>query len=236
MKLDPFIEAEKVAGRSINRCFRLFEVSRAAYYNRRRDVRTERQEADEQLCATITEIHTESKGTYGVPRVHEELRQRGEDIGRRRVRRIMKRNGLEGKTKRRWRKTTVVDPEAEKAKDQIQRDFAPSAGLDQRYVGDITYIWTLAGWAYLATVIDLASRRVVGWAVANHMRTELVSRALEMAFVQRNPGPGLVCHSDRGCQGGFKRWSQHQLVRQSIEARRVPLPASSNRASCVVAC
>ena len=200
MKMDPFIEAEKAAGRSINRCCRLFEVSRAAFYQRLRGVPSKRRQADEELTASITEIHTESKGTYGQLRVHEALEGRGEEVGLRRVRRLMRSAGIEGKAKRRWRKTTVVDPEAEAAKDQIKRDFAPSADLDQRYVGDITYVWTQAGWAYLATVIDLASRRVVGWALADHMRTDLVKAALTSAFLRRRPPPGVVFHSDRGSQ------------------------------------
>jgi transposase InsO family protein len=206
VRLDPFIEAEKIAGRSIIRCFRLFKVSRAAYYQRRNGVPSKRKQQDEELTATITEIHTVSKGTYGVPRVHAELGHRDHKVGRRRVRRLMAAADLEGKTKRRWRKTTIPDPEAEKAKDLIQRDFAPCEELDRRYVGDITYIWTIAGWAYLATVIDLASRRVVGWALDTHMRTDLIGKALEMAFIQRKPGPGLIAHSDRGCQYTSKEY------------------------------
>jgi transposase InsO family protein len=112
----------------------------------------------------------------------------------------MRQNGLEGRCKKRWKKTTTVDPEAEKAKDLIQRHFGPCEELDCRYVGDITYINTWEGWAYLATVIDLASRRVVGWALADHMRTELIEDALKMAFVQRRPERGLIFHSDRGSQ------------------------------------
>ena len=108
---------------------------------------------------------------------------RGVACGRRRVRRLMRLHGLEGRCKKRWRKTTIADPAAQAdALDLIQRHFGPSEVLDARYVGDITYIATWQGWAYLATVIDLASRRVVGWALADHMRTELVSDALLMAF------------------------------------------------------
>ena len=108
--------------------------------------------------------------------------------------------GLEGRAKKRWRKTTIPDPDIERAKDLIQRHFGPCTEIDRRYVGDITYIATWEGWAYLATVIDLASRKVVGWALADHMRTELVIDALEMAFTGRRPPPGAIFHSDRGCQ------------------------------------
>ena len=120
--------------------------------------------------------------------------------GRRRVTRLMRVAGLEGRCKKRWRKTTVADPEAEAAKDLIQRQFGPCEEIDRRYVGDITYIATWEGWAYLATVIDLASRKVVGWALADHMRTELVEDALTMAFANRRPDEGVIFHSDRGCQ------------------------------------
>lgn len=200
MKVDPFIEAEQAAGHSVSRCCELLEVSRAAYYERRKDVPSAREVSDAELAEQIREVHDDSGGTYGSPRVHKELVKRGIACGRRRVRRLMRQAGLEGRCKRRWRKTTVVDPAAERARDLIQRHFGPCEELDARYVGDITYISTWEGWAYLATVIDLASRRVVGWALADHMRTELVSEALESAFASRRPGPGLVFHSDRGCQ------------------------------------
>ena len=96
--------------------------------------------------------------------------------------------------------TTIPDPDVERAKDLIQRHFGPCTELDRRYVGDITYISTWEGWAYLATVIDLASRKVVGWALADHMRTDLVTDALDAAFSTRQPPPGAIFHSDRGCQ------------------------------------
>ena len=198
MTVDPFIEAEEVAGHGATRACRLLEVSRSAYYERKNTTPSTRELSDAELSEKITAIHKESKGTYGSPRVHKELVKRGVACGRRRVRRLMGRAGLEGRCKKRWRKTTVPDPAAEKAKDLIQRHFGPCTELDRRYVGDITYVATWEGWAYLATVIDLASRRVVGWALADHMRTELVEDALEMAFVHRRPGRGAIFHSDRG--------------------------------------
>ena len=219
MKMDPFIEAEEVAGHSVKHCCDVFEVSKSAYYERRRGVPSQREVTDAELTEKITAIHTESKGTYGSPRVHHELNKRGVECGRRRVRRLMRRAGLEGRCKKRWRTTTVVDPDAEAAKDLIQRHFGPCEELDRRYVGDITYISTWEGWAYLATVIDLASRRVVGWALADHMRTELVEEALAMAFVQRAPRPGVIFHSDRGCQytsGDFARLARTKGVVLSV--------------------
>ncbi len=200
MKMDVFIEAEEVAGHSVKRCCELFEVSRAAFYQRRKDIPSARDVADAELTEKIREIHDESDGTYGSPRVHHELVKRDVACGRRRVRRLMRLAGLEGRAKKRWRTTTIPDPEVERAKDLIQRHFGPCVEIDRRYVGDITYINTWEGWAYLATVIDLASRRVVGWALAEHMRTELVIDALNMAFANRRPPRGAIFHSDRGCQ------------------------------------
>ena len=201
MRLDGFIEAEEVAGRSVKHCCDMFQVSRAAYYARRQAIPSVRALTDAELTEQIRAIHATSDGTYGSPRVHKELRHQGVHVGKRKVERLMRAAGLEGRCKRRWRKTTIQDPAASAADlDLIQRHFGPCEVLDARYVGDITYIATWEGWAYLATVIDLASRRVVGWALADHMRTELVSDALESAFGSRRPGPGLIFHSDRGCQ------------------------------------
>jgi len=200
VKVHPFIEAEKVAGESINRCCRLLEVSKSAFYERCDTTPTTKELSDRELLATITEIHTESKGTYGVPRVHEALRKQGIRCGPHRVRRLMRRAGLEGRCKKRFRTTTVADPEFQGALDLIQREFGTGATFNRRYVGDITYISTWEGWAYLATVIDLSSRRVVGWALDSHMRTDLVADALKMAVFTRGPDHGVVFHSDRGCQ------------------------------------
>src|SRR5664280_2346554 len=197
MKLDPFIEAEKIAGHSVTKTCGLFEVSRSAYYQRTNGEPSPRATTDAELTEQILAIHAESKGTYGSPRVHRALGYRGVVCGRRRVTRLMRIAGLEGRCKKRWRKTTVADPEAEAAKDLIQRHFGPCEEIDRRYVGDMTYIATWEGWAYLATVIDLASRRIVGWSLADHMRTELVEDALQMAFANRSPDEGVVFHSDR---------------------------------------
>lgn len=216
MKLDPFIEAEQADGRSVKRCCELFEVSRAAYYQRASVTPTARELSDAELLEHIREIHDESDGTYGSPRVTAELRRRGHHVGRRRVGRLMRCHRLEGRAKKRWRATTIADPDSTAAADRIKRAFAPGGPTDARYVGDITYLWTWQGWAYLATVIDLATRRVVGWALADHMRTELVEDALRMAFVQRQPPPGLIFHSDRGSQytsGDFAALAaEHKVV------------------------
>ena len=200
MKAHPFLGAEKAAGHGVARACRLLKVSRAAYYQRRNGVPSARRAAGAAITARITSIHKESKGTYGSPRVHQALRRQDISCGKRRVARLMRAAGLEGRRKKRWRTTTITDPAADRARDLIQRDFAPRPGTDRRYAGDITYIMTWEGWAYLATVIDLSSRRVAGWALADHMRTSLVEDALSMAFTTRRPADGVIFHSDRGAQ------------------------------------
>jgi hypothetical protein len=139
VKAHPFIEAEKAAGHGVVRACRLLEVSRAAYYQRRAGVTSARAAADAVLSAKIIDIHGESKGTYGSPRVHQALHRRDISCGKRRVARLMRAAGLEGRRKKRWRTTTIADPAAQRARDLIQRDFAPRPGADQRYAGDITY-------------------------------------------------------------------------------------------------
>jgi len=198
MTVDRFIEAEEVAGHSVQNACRLLEVSKSAYYQRRNGTPSARRLSDAELLEQIRAIHVESKGTYGAPRVHQELLHRHVAAGKRKVTRLMRAAGLEGRCKKRWRTTTVADPDAEAARDLIQRHFGPCEEMDRRYVGDITYIATWEGWAYLATVIDLASRRVVGWALVDHMRTELVTDALTMVFANRAPEHGVIFHSDRG--------------------------------------
>ena len=201
MKMDPFIEAEEAAGHSVKRCCELFEVSRAAYYQRRTACPRPRELSDAELTEQIRRGARRVQGHLRVAAGDQgSCARQGVACGRRRVRRLMRHAGLEGRAKKRWRTTTIPDPDVERAQDLIQRDFGPCTEIDRRYVGDITYIATWEGWAYLATVIDLASRKVVGWALADHMRTELVIDALESAFTTRRPPPGAIFHSDRGCQ------------------------------------
>jgi transposase InsO family protein len=196
----PFIEAEKAEQRNVAKACELLEVSRSAFYDWHQHIPSARQVADEELAQRIQAIYDDSKGTYGWPRVHQALRRGGVCVRRERVARIMRHRGLVGRCRRRWTRTTISDPDAA-AVDLLKRAFGPgTVDVDRVYVGDITYIWTWEGWAYLATVIDLASRRVVGWALADHMRAELVCDALRMAIVHRQPASGLIFHSDRGTQ------------------------------------
>ena len=200
MNCYPFIEAEKKGRRNVSRACVLLRVSRAAFYaHLSGPSRREREDAG--LTEQIQAVHAESKGRYGAPRVHAELRRRGRRHGRKRVARLMRAAGIAGKAPKRWKKTTIADPAAAARTDRLRRDFtADAAKVNSRWCGDITYIGTWEGWLYLATVIDIASRRVVGYALADHLRTELVSAALSNAVAARDPGPGVIFHADRGCQ------------------------------------
>jgi transposase InsO family protein len=196
----PFIEAEKAEQGNVSKACALLEVSRSAFYEWHKHLPSARKLADDELGERIEAIHAASGGTYGWPRAHRELRREGVHVSGKRVARIMRQRGLIGRCKRRSTRTTVSDPETA-AIDLVKRAFGPdTVELDRVYVSDITYIWTWEGWAYLATVIDLGSRRVIGWALADHMRTELAADALRMAIGCRRPGPGLIFHSDRGTQ------------------------------------
>jgi len=217
----PFIEAENTGSAgNVKRACELLKVSRAAYYAHRDGEPSPRAREDAALLEAITAIWDESKGTYGAPRVHAELGAAGRRCSRKRVARLMRTAGLVGKTPKRWRTTTVPDPAAALPDDLIQREFACAAtDLDSRWCGDITYIHTWEGWLYLATVIDLSSRRVVGWATADHLRTDLVEQALRNAICQRRPEPGLIFHSDRGCQytsSQYARLARDNQVRLSV--------------------
>ncbi|MFD3580851.1 IS3 family transposase [Streptomyces sp. NPDC058683] len=212
MTVHPFIEAEKQSGHNVRRACELLKVSRTAFYVRRAGKPGPRAVRDAELTEQITEVHARSRGTYGAPRVHAVLKREGAGCGRRRVARLMRAAGLQGRHHRRRHLTTIPDPRAASRPDLIVRDFQPDpAGLDARWCGDITYIPTEEGWLYLATVIDIASRRVVGWATADHLRTELVADALKTACRQRRPARPVIFHSDRGCQGGFNQSSQHLI-------------------------
>jgi hypothetical protein len=163
VNVHPFIEAEKAQQRTLKRACELLEVSRAAYYAHRASTPSARQRADEQLTEHIRQVHHGSKGRYGAPRVHAELRRRGRRHARKRVARLMRAAGLCGRRPRRWKKTTIPDPAATARADLVRRDFSVNAAaVNTRWCGDITSLPTWEGWLYLATVIDIASRRWSG--------------------------------------------------------------------------
>jgi putative transposase len=193
------IDAEK-AHHPVSRLARVLGVARAGYYAFTSRPASPRTLADQALTDQIQEIHARSRGTYGAPRVHAELRL-GLDIrvGRKRVARLMRVAGLQGCHRRRGRGLTRRDPQATSAPDLVERNFTPPAP-DRLWVADITQQRTGEGWLYLAVVLDAFSRRIVGWSMAVHLRTELVLDALDMAIAQRQPAVGLVHHTDHGCQ------------------------------------
>jgi len=203
MNVYPFIEAEKAEPEgNVAKACHLLEVSRSAYYEWSSGTPSARQLSDAELADKVVDIFTKSRRTYGAPRITTTLAEEGIRVGRKRVARLMVLRGLAGRVKRRFKRTTIADPMAESsAIDLIGRVFGPGVReVDTAWCGDITYVRTWEGWLYLATVIDLESRRVVGFAMADHMRASLVCDALEMAITQRRPAPGLIFHADRGSQ------------------------------------
>jgi transposase InsO family protein len=193
-----FIEAES-RRYSVTQLCRIAQVSRTAYYEWP-DEPSERARDDAALTAKITAIHAASDGQYGVPRVLAELRAQGHDVGRKRVARLMKAAGLRGRRPPRWMRTTTPEPTPPAVPDLVHGQF-DAAAPDVLWVGDITYIRTWEGWLYLATVIDVFSRRVIGFSLAGHMRASLVCDALTMAVATRGGHvDGVIFHSDRGSQ------------------------------------
>jgi putative transposase len=214
-----FIEAEKQADRNLAKACELLEVSRSAFYDRLNHTPSARELSDAELTEKIKVIHTASRGTYGAPRVLDELREQGWHVGQKRVARLMVAAGLAGRCRRRRRRTTFPDPEAA-ALNLLARHFGPeNLVIDTVWAGDITYVRTWEGWAYLASVMDLASRRIVGWAIADHMEASLVCDAMRMALADRRPPPGLLFHTDRGSQylsAEFKTLLDEHHVIQSL--------------------
>jgi putative transposase len=193
-----FVEREK-ANYAVVRLCRVLGVSPSGYWAWRKREPALRARADAHLTARIVAIHRASRGTYGVPRVHAELAMAGTPCGRKRVARLMRCAGLQGCHRRRPFHTTQRDPQAEPAPDLVQRTFTASAP-NQLWIADITYVPTWEGFLYLAVILEVFSRRVIGWSMAEHLRTELVVGALEMAVWNRRPGASVIHHSDHGCQ------------------------------------
>jgi len=177
----------------------VLEVSSSGYYAWRGRPESRRSREDRKLKAIIRSVFEESRQTYGSPRIHDELRDRDIRCGRKRVARLMKEDQLTPKKARRFRRTTVAEPDHPKAPNVLGREFSVNAP-DTAWVGDITYLWTQEGWLYLAVLLDLFSRRVVGWSVRPHLGQELAIAALDRALFERGVPEGLLHHSDRGCQ------------------------------------
>jgi putative transposase len=177
---------------------RLLEVSASGFYAWLGRGPSKRARSDAELLARIRAIHARSHGTYGMPRIHAELTTQGVHVGRKRVARLMRIAGLCGVSRRRWFTTTRRQPDAQPAPDLVQRHFHADAP-NRLWVADATYVPTGEGFLYLAVVLDVFSRRIVGWSMSSHLYTELMLRALDMAVAQRRPN-GVIHHSDQGCQ------------------------------------
>ncbi|WP_376738488.1 IS3 family transposase [Streptomyces noursei] len=207
----------------VKRLCTILGIARSSFYYWRRTAadRAARAAADAHLAVRIRAVHRESDGTYGVPRITAELREAGERVNHKRIARVMRSIGLAGVRLRRRHRTTVADPAAAKAPDLIGRDFTASEP-NTKYVGDITYLPLDGGkFLYLATVIDLALRRLVGWAIADRMRTDLVTDALAAAEHTRGSLAGAVMHTDHGAQytsRAFADACRQAGVRQSMSA------------------
>ncbi|WP_420717727.1 IS3 family transposase [Streptomyces sp. H27-S2] len=184
----------------VQRICRAMEVSRSGHYrwNAGAQARAERQEAEDALVAGIREIHAEHRGNYGALRVHAELRGFGDTVNRKRVARLMRKQGVIGRHLRKRKRTTVPDRLVPPVPDLVQRDFTAGT-LDEKWCGNITYVQVGAVWHYLACVIDIRSRRVLGWSMAPHMRAGLVVDALQAAVAARGGNvAGVIFHADRG--------------------------------------
>jgi putative transposase len=193
-----FIEAQK-AEHPVRVLCRVLAVSSSGFYEWHRRPEAAHDRQDRKLGVEIAAIHRENRGVFGSPRIHDQLQKRGEQVSKKRVARIMREHGITAKPAKRFRRTTDSSHGLPVAKNILKRKFEIDEP-NKAWVADITYVRTWEGWLYVAMVLDLFSRRIVGWAVADHMRTELALDALRMAVRQRRPDAGLVHHSDRGCQ------------------------------------
>jgi transposase InsO family protein len=191
--------AESMPVATVSEMCRTLGVSRAGYYAWKRRAPSQRQQGDLALAAKVLAVHEKSRHIYGRPRIHDKLKKQGVQVSGKRLARVMCEQGVRGKMKKRFVVTTDSDHCLEVAPNVLNREFTAS-GPNQRWVGDITYLWTPVGWVYLAVVIDLYSRMVVGWAVGTSIDRFLVLRALEQAKQRRGVVAGGLFHSDRGSQ------------------------------------
>ncbi|WP_404944761.1 IS3 family transposase [Sagittula sp. P11] len=193
-----FIDAEK-ASFPISRMCRVLDISQSGFFAWRGRPACQRQKQDMVHLAHIRTVFALSNGSYGSPRMHRDLIDEGHRIGRHRTARLMRENGLVARQKRRFKRTTDSEHAWPIAQNLIAQDFSADAP-DKKWGADISYIWTAQGWLYLAVVLDLHSRRVVGWATSDRLKRDLAVEALRRAIANRNPSAGLVHHSDRGSQ------------------------------------
>lgn len=203
---------------------RVLEVSRSGYYRWRSRPESRHAREDRRLLVSIRAVYQQSGGRYGSPRVHRHLKQQEVLCGRKRVERLMRSAGLQARRCRRFKVTTRSVSTHPVAPNRLDRQFHAERP-DQVWVGDITYLWTSEGWLYLSVLLDLCTRRVVGWAVSDRLTADLARDALSMALGRRRPGSGLLHHSDRGCQ------YTSALYREELERRGMEV-SMSRRGNC----
>ena len=204
------------------------DVCRAGFYAaeaRKRQAVGARARANQQLVLAIRSEHTASRQRYGAPTIHRALCEQGIPCGRHRVARLMRQQGLRGCCRQKFRVTTHSTHREPIAENLVARQFAPSPARDRVWAADVTYLWTLEGWLYLAVVLDLSSRRIVGWCADRTLEASLAVRALQQALVLRRPAPGLIHHSDRGVQYASASY-------QALLAAHGAIPSMSRRGDC----
>jgi transposase InsO family protein len=199
----------------------VLEVSPSAYYEWEHEQQSVHDRRDEELLALIRQLFAEFRGRYGTPRIHQELTKKGFQVSRKRVARLMREAGLRAKSARKYKATTDSKHNLPVAPNLLERQFTVTQA-DSAWVSDITYLWTREGWMYLAIIIDLFSRKVVGWSLRERMTAELVCEALDAAVRLRGPPRDLVFHSDRGSQYAslaFRRRLWRYGMRQSMSRK-----------------
>ena len=216
--------AEHVGQFRVRTMCRVLKVSSSGYYRWRSRPESRHAREDRQLLVKIRAVHQQSRSTYGSPRVHAQLKQEGTDCGRKRVERLMRSEGLAAGRCRRFKVTTRSVSSRPAAPNHLNRQFRVDRP-DQVWAGDITYLWTSEGWVYLSVLLDLCTKRVVGWAVSDRLTVDLALRALEMALGQRRPEQGLLHHTDRGSQYTSASY------REELERRGVVV-SMSRRGNC----
>ena len=202
----------------------MFGVSRGGYYSWRHRDHSRQDALELKLLRAIEDVHRSSRKNYGSPRIYRQLKGMGHAVGKTKVERVMKKHGIRAKTKRKFRVTTDSKHKLPVAPNLLARNFSP-AKPNQTWAGDITYVWTREGWLFLAVIVDLFSRQIVGWSLDKTMTRELVLSALRQAYFRRKPGTGLVFHSDRGSQ-----YCSKEFRRQLTEYRMVQ--SQSRKANC----
>jgi putative transposase len=218
----------------VHRLCGVLGVSQSGYFAWKGRPASDRQQRDMVLLAHVRSSFALSNGTYGSPRMTRELRDNGLAVGRCRTARLMRENGLVARQKRRFKRTTDSQHGWPVAANLLEQDFTATRP-DEKWGADISYVWTREGWLYLAVVIDLFARRVVGWSTSDRLHRDLALAALRKALAIRRPMAGLIHHSDRGSQPEFKSSSQ-QSCAPLVGARQTPRRVSSNPASCAAWC